>query len=106
MVVGNVEKTDFNKALIKRGFEIENPKKVKEFVSKKSKAGNNCVFTTSLNVVKEVSGVRISTNHAYTVSKVTKDTVYLVDPYDSSKEIPYPKSEFMKDCGRMSFTEL
>lgn len=40
------------------------------------------------------NGKEIIPNHVYSVSRVTKDTVYLVNPWDSSQEIAYPKTRF------------
>lgn len=41
---------------------------------------------------------KITTFHEYTVTKVTEDTVYVVNPWDSSVEIAYPRDKFMKNC--------
>lgn len=44
----------------------------------------------------------ITNNHAYQVKRVTEDTVYVVNPWDSSKEIAYPLEEFKANVQRMT----
>lgn len=52
------------------------------------------------------SGKEIISEHVYSVSRVTKDTVYLVNPWDSSQEIAYPKSRFYFHVGVTSVLDL
>ena len=48
----------------------------------------------------------ITTNHQYSIKKVTADTVYVINPWDSSKEIAYPKEKFMENVKDMGSVDL
>ncbi|MBR1754210.1 hypothetical protein IJ732_05170 [bacterium] len=48
----------------------------------------------------------IVSGHEYSISRVTADTVYVVNPWDSSKEIAYPKDKFMQNCVATSSVNL
>lgn len=43
----------------------------------------------------------ITTGHAYSITKVDEDYVYVVNPWNSSVEIPYPREEFCKIQNRL-----
>lgn len=43
-------------------------------------------------------GSLITTGHAYSIEKVTEDTVYVVNPWDSSVLIEYKKEDFIRNC--------
>lgn len=48
----------------------------------------------------------ITTNHQYSVKRVTEDTVYVINPWDSSKEIAYPREEFLSNVKDMGSVDL
>lgn len=54
----------------------------------------------------EIQDGTITDGHAYSISRVTKDTVYVVNPWDSSKEISYPRDRFLKMSGYVSGVDL
>lgn len=41
---------------------------------------------------------KITTLHEYSVTRVTEDTVYVVNPWNTAEEIAYPKEKFLKNC--------
>lgn len=55
---------------------------------------------------KEIKDGTITDGHAYSIKRVTKDTVYVVNPWDSSKEIAYPRDRFLKMSGFVSGVDL
>lgn len=64
-------------------------------VHKKEKDPERYAMTAAfLYSDKGFDGGKIVPNHVYSISRVTKDTVYLVNPWDSSQEIAYPKTRF------------
>lgn len=44
--------------------------------------------------------------HVYTIKSVDDDNVYVVNPWDTSKTIPYPRERFMKNVNDISMTDL
>jgi hypothetical protein len=55
---------------------------------------------------KQPDGDDIIIDHAYTISKVTKDMIYIINPHDSSKQIAYPKDKFLENCLSLSSFNL
>ncbi|MBR1753945.1 hypothetical protein IJ732_03835 [bacterium] len=43
------------------------------------------------------NGESIVSGHAYSINRVTEDTVYVVNPWNSAEEIPYPKDKFLEN---------
>lgn len=48
----------------------------------------------------------ITTGHAYSITKVDEDYVYVVNPWNSSVEIPYPREEFLQNTKQITLTDL
>ncbi len=44
--------------------------------------------------------------HVYTIKSVDDDNVYVVNPWDTSKTITYPREQFMKNVNDISMTDL
>lgn len=44
--------------------------------------------------------------HVYTIKSVDDDNVYVVNPWDTSKTITYPRERFMKNVNDISMTDL
>lgn len=63
----------------------------------------NCTFQEKDENIKEGT---ITTGHAYSISKVDDDYVYVVNPWNSSFEIPYPKEDFLNNTKQISLTDL
>lgn len=55
---------------------------------------------------KDVTGGKILTNHAYSVVSADKENVYVVNPWDSSKVIKYPRDKFLTNIKRLSQADL
>lgn len=86
--------------------DVETDKsKFKNLLKKKQKEADKYVLTLQfLKEDKSISDTAVIPKHAYSVSRVTEDTVYIINPADSSKEIAYPKKKFMENCmGMASF---
>ena len=74
-----------------------------------NKANNpdSYAITTSFrNDDKEFTEGTIITGHTYCVSRVDGDTVYLINPWDSSTEIPYPKDKYLKNTDGLSVINM
>ncbi len=48
----------------------------------------------------------IVNSHVYSIKSVDDENVYVVNPWDSSKTITYPKDDFMKNVNDLSLTDL
>ncbi len=76
-----------------------------DFINKKLKEPKRyalvCNFQQSDDLfgysVQEPSKTKIVKNHTYSISRVTEDTVYVVNPWNSSEELAYPKEKFLKN---------
>ena len=80
---------DFDGVIIK-------PRLEKVLQDKQKKIQNYAMLTSFKNKDSEIDG--IITNHAYSIKRVTKNCVYVVNPHDSSKEIAYPKNKFLENA--------
>ena len=60
----------------------------------------------SLGREKSSNSPLITNGHMYNVSRVTNDTVYVVNPWDSSKEIAYPKDKFLDNSSVVATADL
>jgi len=81
--------------------------KIKQFLNSKTKEENRYALTFEFSKKDEtINNGSIVAQHAYSVSRVTEDTVYIVNTWDSSKEIAYPKEKFMDNCLRMAFFDF
>lgn len=49
---------------------------------------------------------KIVDNHVYTIKSIDDENVYVVNPWDSSKTITYPKEDFMSNLNELSITDL
>lgn len=76
---------------------------------KKIAANPNKEYATQVSFLeeeKDVTGGKILTNHAYSVVKADKKNVYVVNPWDSSKVITYPRDKFETNIKRLSQADL
>ncbi len=48
----------------------------------------------------------IINNHAYSIRRVTEDSVIVINPWDSSEEIVYPKDKFLENCNSTSIVSF
>ena len=72
-------------------------------------ANPNKEYATQVSFIeeeKDVTGGKIVTNHAYSVVKADKENVYVVNPWDSSKVIKYPRDKFETNIKRLSQADL
>ena len=53
-----------------------------------------------------VTNGKIVTSHAYSVTRVDEDNVYLVNPWHADEVITYPKKDFLDNAKRLSITDL
>lgn len=49
---------------------------------------------------------KIVDNHVYSIQSVDDDYVYVVNPWDSSKTISYPRDKFVDNLNELSLTDL
>lgn len=49
---------------------------------------------------------KIVTGHVYSISRVANNTVYLINPWDSSKEIPYSMEAYLKNADGVSVIDM
>lgn len=66
-------------------------------------------YATQVSFLEEEKGVmggEILTNHAYSVVGADKKNVYVVNPWDSSKVIKYPRDKFETNIKRLSQADL
>ncbi len=71
--------------------------KKKEVLNKKFESAND--YALMCDFGRQVGdGSLITTGHAYSIEKVTEDTVYVVNPWDSSVHIEYKKDDFIRNC--------
>ncbi len=78
---------------------------VRDIIDKKQDNAENYAVTVSFFKKNDL----VISGHAYSVNRVTEDTVYIVNPWDSGEEIAYPKDLFMKNCmdaTMLDFTKL
>lgn len=91
----------------KSEFVSSNKNATEDMLDTYSKCDNkyimNCSFKNKDESIQE--GV-ITTSHAYSITKVDDDYVYVVNPWDSSVEIPYPREEFVQNAKQVSLTDL
>ena len=52
------------------------------------------------------TGKDVVSDHSYSLSRVTEDMVYVINPWDSTKEIACPKDKFIQNCRTMSLVDL
>lgn len=68
---------------------------------------NKYIMTTTFkNADPSVTEGKIVTGHAYSINKVDDDYVYVVNPWNSSVEIPYPKDKYLENAFQVSLTDL
>lgn len=78
---------------------------IEKTLKQKQKNPQDYSMLTSFKTTdEEIDG--IMTKHAYSIKRVTKDTVYVVNPHDSSKEIAYPKDKFMENAEYITSFDL
>lgn len=71
-----------------------------------SSANKYIMTTTFKNSDPSVTEGKIVTGHAYSINKVDDDYVYVVNPWDSSVEIPYPKDKYLENAFQVALTDL
>ena len=54
----------------------------------------------------EITDGKIISSHAYSIEKITEDTIYITNPWDSSKTIPYEKNKFLNDIGTLTYVDM
>ncbi len=74
-------------------------------LNKKQKDDGNYALVTFFKY-EDYSVGDIMTSHEYSISKVTEDTVYVVNPHDASEQIPYPRDKFMQNCFGLASVDL
>ena len=68
---------------------------------------NKYIMNVSFNNKDEsIKEGTITTFHAYSITKVDDDYVYVVNPWNSSVEIPYPKEDFYNNAKQVTITDL
>lgn len=78
-----------------------------KLLQKKLEDGDRYALTTSFKCDDpEFKQGDIITRHTYSIGRVTEDTVYLINPWDSSKEIPYPKDKYLANTDGVSLVDL
>lgn len=81
-----------------------------KMLEKKMQNANNYAMTTSFKSKDETFNAQgkgeVVSGHVYSISRVTKDTVYLINPWDSSTEIPYPMSSYLKNADGVSSIDM
>ena len=85
-----------------------NSKNIAKMLAKKEQAPERYAAEFSFRKKDESidNGKVIITGHAYSLSRVTSDTVYIINPWDSSKEIAYPIDKFLENCDEMAFLDM
>ncbi len=61
----------------------------------------NCAFKKN-----SFSQPELRKGHSYAVKRVTEDHVFVVNPWNSSKEIKIPKKEFLKNLEELSIVDM
>ena len=65
---------------------------------------NNIFVYGSENL--ELENGKIVTKHGYSVVNIDDDYVYVVNPWNSSKTISYPKEDFIKNVDNFAYVDL
>ena len=80
---------------------------MEEVLKKKLKSLDSTAITVSFrDADTSFKNVSIVSEHAYSILKVSKDNVYVVNPWDSSKALAYPKEKFLQNCDYMASMDL
>ncbi len=74
-----------------------------EILDKKFEAADNYALMCDF---KNPVGDNIVKDHLYSIKKVTEDAVYVVNPWDSSKLLEYPKENFIKNSSRLVLYDM
>lgn len=78
-----------------------------KYLKNKEKNPDRYVLTVDFkNADSTIPGGKILTQHAYHIKRVTNDTVYVVNPHDSSKEIAYPRDKFLQNAWGVTQTDF
>ncbi len=86
-------------------FVCNDEKETKKMIETYDKSSNKYVMNCSFKEKDESVG-SITTSHAYSITNVDEDNVYVVNPWDSSKEIAYPKDKFFNNAFQVTLTDL
>lgn len=79
-------------------------KDIDSFLNEVSKNQQNYAMTCNLK--NEQENKELFSGHVYSVKSITDDTVILINPYNSAKEIKLTKEEFLKSVYSFSATDL
>ena len=78
---------------------------ISEMLETYGESSNKYVMNCSFQK-QDYSVGSITTAHAYSIVGVDEDNVYVVNPWDSSQKITYPKEEFLANANQVSMTDL
>lgn len=77
----------------------------RDMINKIEGSVNKYIMNVSFKEKDESIGA-ITTGHAYTVSNVDEENVYVINPWDSSVEIAYPKEKFLDNAFQSTLTDI
>lgn len=86
-------------------FVYRKPNKVSDMLETYGKSSNKYVMNCSF-IEKDSSIGSITTSHAYSITGVDEENVYVVNPWDSSETITYPKDKFLANANQVTLTDL
>lgn len=89
----------------KSEFVFRDKDAVSEMLETYGESSNKYVMNCSF-IEKDPSVGSITTAHAYSIVGVDDDNVYVVNPWDSSQKITYPKDKFLANANQVSMTDL
>ncbi|MCR5260893.1 MAG: hypothetical protein K6C94_03555 [Candidatus Gastranaerophilales bacterium] len=81
------------------------PDKVEKMLNTYNKDHDKYVMTVSFQE-DDPNITGIIDHHAYNISNVDDENVYIVNPHDSSKVIAYPKADFLSNAKGVALTDL
>ncbi len=89
----------------KSEFVSRNPEAINDMLETYGDSSNKYIMNCSFKE-KDASIGSITTGHAYSIVGVDEDNVYVVNPWDSSNTITYPKDKFLENSNQVSITDL
>ncbi len=102
---GQIDEAIYYLTGLKSEFVYNNIDATKDMIETYSQSTNKYIMNCTFNE-KDSSIGSITTAHAYSITGVDEENVYVVNPWDSSVEIAYPKEKFFENAKQVTLTDL
>lgn len=76
---------------------------IMNLLASKCESGQGFMATCDFNIADSSRGILGNGSHAYSIKSITKDTVVVINPWDTSKLISMPRSQFENSIRYISY---